>query len=352
MEFLKQVPAAFSRDFAEARAKFHAACGRAGIQIESFPHPLKGPGDETLTTDIARVGRADAANLLVLISGTHGVEGLAGSGCQVAWLESEERAELPDDTAVLLVHLINPWGCAWRRRQTEDNIDLNRNFLAFDGDALPANPHYRDVHPLIVNGREDSWRNRDDATLAAALFAGQYEHEDGVGFGGAGPCWSHRTLRRILAERAQGARRVAVIDIHTGLGPYGYGAILSTESASSAAFRRARAWYGPSVTSLADDRAAPYKPHGDLMSWVARVVPAEVTAVALEIGTYGIEDLLQLQVEDCRIEKFSSPLSEEGRSVRAALTDFFFPATTDWLQSAAFRGVQLIGQSLAGLSAS
>jgi hypothetical protein len=158
-------------------------------------------------------------------------------------------------------------------------------------------------------------------------------------------------LRRILAERTTRASRVAVIDIHTGLGPYGYGAILSTDSTSSPTFQRARAWYGPSVTSLVDNPSAPYKPRGDLMSWVTRVIPAEVTAVALEVGTYEIDSLLQLQVEDCRIEKFSSPLSAEGRSVREALTDFFFPATPDWLQSAAFRCLQMIGQSLAGLSA-
>ena len=35
---------------------------------------------------------------------------------------------LPDDVAVLMIHLINPWGTAWMRRVNEDNIDLNRNY--------------------------------------------------------------------------------------------------------------------------------------------------------------------------------------------------------------------------------
>ena len=258
---------------------------------------------------------------------------------------------LPADTAVLLVHLINPWGCAWRRRQTEENIDLNRNFLSFEDEDLPANPRYRDVHPLIMTGTGQPWRERYDATLAAALFAGQYDHQDGVGFGGTAPCWSHRTLRRILAERAIRAERVSVIDIHTGLGPFGYGAILSTEPGTSAVFRRARAWYGPAVTSLVDDPTAAYLPRGDLLQWVASTLPGEVTAIALEVGTYEIDALLRLQVEDCRIEKFGSSRSDEGRSVRQALTDFFFPSFPDWWQSAAFRCQQLIEQSLAGLSA-
>lgn len=349
MDFLKQVPAAFARDYAEARSKFLAACAEARIACQSFKHPLNGPKGEVLATDVALVGPEDAENLLVVISGTHGVEGLAGSGCQLTWLTAGGPQAMPADTAVLLVHLINPWGCAWKRRQTEDNIDLNRNFLPFEAAAeLPANPDYRHVHPLIMAGEEKSWRN--ESNLAAALFAGQYEHEDGVGFGGTEPCWSHRTLKRILAERATCAARVSVIDIHTGLGPYGYGSLLSTEHTASPAFRRARDWYGPAVTSVVDDPAAPYKPRGDLMSWVGRVLPAEVTAIVLEVGTFEIDSLLRLQVEDCRVEKFGAVQSAEGRSVREALTDFFFPSRPDWRQSAAFRCLQLIQQSLAGLS--
>ena len=32
-------------------------------------------------------------------------------------------------TAVVLIHMLNPWGAAWQRRHNEDNIDLNRSFV-------------------------------------------------------------------------------------------------------------------------------------------------------------------------------------------------------------------------------
>ena len=41
----------------------------------------------------------------------------------------------------MLIHAINPHGFAWLRRVTEDNVDLNRNWIDFDQPA-PANPAY------------------------------------------------------------------------------------------------------------------------------------------------------------------------------------------------------------------
>ena len=43
----------------------------------------------------------------------------------------------------------------------------------------------------------------------------------GMQFGGVDDEESNRLVRRILRDEARGARRVAWIDLHTGLGPYG-----------------------------------------------------------------------------------------------------------------------------------
>ena len=49
---------------------------------------------------------------------------------------------MPEDVAIVLVHALNPFGFAWRRRWNENNVDLNRNFLDdrsfLDGDAAYA----------------------------------------------------------------------------------------------------------------------------------------------------------------------------------------------------------------------
>src|SRR5690606_41795533 len=73
------------------------------------------------------------SKVLVLITGTHGVEGHAGSAVQTdLWgLIEQRKVTLPEDIAILMVHPLNPFGYAWGRRCDEQGIDLNRNFIDF-----------------------------------------------------------------------------------------------------------------------------------------------------------------------------------------------------------------------------
>jgi polar amino acid transport system ATP-binding protein len=109
------------------RRRFVAAVELSGASLTAFAHPMPGPEGEALATDVAWFGPAEASRLVVVISGTHGVEGAYGSACQTAW--ASRMPKLPADTAVMMIHLINPWGTAWSRRVNEDNVDLNRNFI-------------------------------------------------------------------------------------------------------------------------------------------------------------------------------------------------------------------------------
>ena len=99
----------FSTDFSMARTRFRNAASAAGATLSDYPYPERGPNDEPLTTDVAWLGSRDARNVLVTVSGTHGVEGFCGSGAQVEWLERFARNEtrkLSADSAVMLVHVI------------------------------------------------------------------------------------------------------------------------------------------------------------------------------------------------------------------------------------------------------
>ncbi len=97
--------------------------------------------------------------MLFLASGTHGVEGLCGSGIQHFLLRDGVAARVPDDVALVLLHAVNPFGFAWLRRVNEDNVDLNRNFLDhaaphpenadYDGLADAVNPSVRDEGTII-----------------------------------------------------------------------------------------------------------------------------------------------------------------------------------------------------------
>ena len=127
----------FASDFHSARELFIDAAEKSGAAVDSFRHPHDGPDGRPLKTDVAWVGPDNAERVLMTVSGTHGVEGFCGSGAQVDWLRRGEATRLPDGTAACLVHAINPYGFAWVRRVTHENIDLNRNWIDFDaGRAL------------------------------------------------------------------------------------------------------------------------------------------------------------------------------------------------------------------------
>ncbi|MES1264355.1 MAG: DUF2817 domain-containing protein, partial [Variovorax sp.] len=124
----------FAANYAQARAGFLAAAEQRGLKAESALLPgRKGAQGEDLAMDAVLLGPADAASLLIVTSGTHGVEGFCGSGCQRALLADDDWLRRVDagKVAVLLVHALNPWGFSYLRRANEDNIDLNRNFLDF-----------------------------------------------------------------------------------------------------------------------------------------------------------------------------------------------------------------------------
>src|SRR5688572_14233495 len=77
----------FSTDYTACRTKFLAALKSAGgAHLAAHENPRRGPLGEQLFTDIARIGPANAKKLLILVSGTHGIEGYSGSGCHTGWL--------------------------------------------------------------------------------------------------------------------------------------------------------------------------------------------------------------------------------------------------------------------------
>jgi polar amino acid transport system ATP-binding protein len=277
---------------------------------------------------------------------------------------SQADSSVPDDTAVLLIHLINPWGTAWRRRQTEDNVDLNRNFVDF-GAPLPSNVRYETLRDALTPSQVDgpTWIESQrriaefrvthgESGLAEAVFRGQYTDPKGVGFGGFAPTWSNHTLQAILSGYAHAAREVAFVDFHTGLGPFGHGALLSMEAVGSDELAAARAWYGESVIALKGNRREmPYDVQGDIGAAVAKLLPAaRVVAVTLEFGTFELDEFLDLQVRDCWLQHHGEPHSPQGEEIRRQLQRFFYPRDRAWRESVRARGLEVIDQALTGLA--
>jgi hypothetical protein len=140
---------------------------------------------------------------------------------------------LPPETAVLLIHAVNPWGMAWHRRQNAANIDLNRNFRDWSVPP-PPRPEYAAFHDRLCPATVDPASEADFiawahglveahgiAWVQARFTEGQWSHPSGLYFGGGGPAHENRLLHAIFAEELVGAEEALLIDLHTGMGAWG-----------------------------------------------------------------------------------------------------------------------------------
>ena len=82
----------FPNDYPSARQAFLSAAKEARLQVGSFEHPEdRAPDGSPLFANCAWVGPEGAPNVVVTVSGTHGVEGFYGSGCQTGWLRERRH---------------------------------------------------------------------------------------------------------------------------------------------------------------------------------------------------------------------------------------------------------------------
>lgn len=341
---MQRVDEFFPRDYADGRARFLALTQAAGFSTTSFIHPARrAPDGGELACDVAWSGPAAASRLLIISSGTHGVEGFCGSGAQAALLASGALDGMPADAAVLLVHAVNPYGFAHLRRTNEDNIDLNRNFI--DHSRTPANPGYDEIHGWLVPeswdgpAREEADREitryqqeRGMRAFQEAMTGGQYNHPDGLFYGGQAPAWSNLTWRRILREHCARAEEIVAIDLHTGLGPWGVGEALCV--ASEDEHRRAVSMFGDQIKWTSAGTSVSAQIGGTLVHAAhAELGPGKLTMIGLEYGTYTIPETLEaLRAETWLVARGRTDSPEAAR-IKQRLKDVFYVDDPAWKQA-------------------
>lgn len=356
----------FAQTYAEARAKFLAACEANKLYVHSHAHPLRGRDGEELAMDVALLGAEKAERLLVVSSGCHGVEGYCGSGVQNALLADGgfKAAAAKAGVAVLFIHALNPYGFSWWRRVTHENVDLNRNFHDFHAPwaADAANPGYGDVAHLLVPATWPPTADNEAAVAAyiashgmkawqQAVSAGQHTHPEGLFFGGHTPTWSHQTLRHVLQDHAQRCKRLGWIDVHTGLGPSGHGERIYLGPDDAASIARARRWWGPEVTSIYDGSSSSAKLSGLLFTSAVWDCPqAEYTGMALEYGTLPLMDVMQNLRAEQWLENHPETPPAQAAQIKKAFRDAFYTDTPQWKQQILDQAFQASHQALAGLA--
>jgi hypothetical protein len=342
----------FGHDFADSRDRFVKSARDAGARTESYSYPERGPLGEALSTEVAWIGPSDATNVLVMVSGTHGVEGFCGSGAQVDWLRRGEAKRLSKNSAAMLVHALNPYGFAWLRRVTHENVDLNRNWVDFSQPLARRLAYDEIAASLCPSQWDDDSRARNMHSLQGfiakwgfpafveAVSGGQYHHPDGLFFGGTEPTVARRTFESIFSDFLSRAHHIGIIDYHSGLGPLGFGELMTSASTDSEEYTRAKSWYGTCVTPVGSRESASATIGGDWIGAASRLLPhATVTAIAIEFGTVAPLEVLDALRADNWLHRHADASKSWPGRIKNAMRDAFYVDSDVW------RGM-VLGQSL------
>ncbi|HEX5000586.1 MAG TPA: DUF2817 domain-containing protein [Terriglobia bacterium] len=343
----------FSADYLEARERFRDLSARAGARLDVLELSARGPSGEDLSIDIASVGPPAARRILLHSSGMHGVEGFAGSAVQLQLLD-----DLPStaaDTAIVLTHILNPWGMAWLRRVNENNVDLNRNFFPEGGysgapdiyasaDAL-LNPKSPPSHDFFFLKALALVARYGMASAKQAVAGGQYEFPKGLFFGGRRLEEGPEKYLRFLQDRLASAAVIHAIDTHTGLGRRGQAPTL----AAPGDYERARRIFGDSVPPADPDRNPSYLTRGGLGSAIARSLPqADTLFVTQEFGTcHPIRAVQALREENRWFHYGAGALDHPARR---ALMETFAPDDDRWREGVLQAGRALVDRAWRSLS--
>lgn len=360
------VDACFKPTYASARAAFLQAADRAGARTDVLINDrARGPDGSTLTTDVAILGPDDADGALLIVSSTHGPEGFVGSAAQIALLDSLATRTDALEVRIVLVHAINPWGFAHISRTTENNVDLNRNFIDWTAPA-PENPLYAELHPTLVpqqwtrdaleraDTARDAWVTKHGQDVFVDVTArGQYTHADGLHYGGSQREWSNLAMETIVQRHLGGVGRIAFIDWHTGLGERGKPFFLCFNEPGGPGWQRACAWWGTGniETKSGFDGSARPSYSGLLFHGVQQFAKhADVTGAVIEFGTKPRNDMRRaLQID--QYLKFGGELSSDQRQqMREELLDAFAPLSPDWKCSVLGYAIRIQEQALRGIA--
>lgn len=356
--------AIFAASYSEARSKFLAAARASGAQLAHYHHPgAQGPQGEALYLDVATLGDPGAPNVMVIGCGTHGIEGYAGSAAQSAWMLDGGAKRIPEGTALVLLHAHNPWGFAHGQRVTEENVDLNRNFVDHTK-PYPANPGYAELHAGIT---PESWdeasisgvfsvldafrSSRGEQAFSDAFNGGQYSHPDGLFFGGQRAQWANRAFRNAVRTHAGHARRAGIIDLHTGIGEFLDHVFLCFHQPASPAYERARAWWGERAVNRQGSTHKALAHYSGLLvdAFQAELPQAETTAVVIEFGTRTRVEMQRATISLSWLRRYEAHAPELARKVRADYVEAFYPSEPQWREAVLAQSRVFIDQAVAGI---
>ena len=349
---------AFENTYEDVRAQLKervSALEQTGVAVETYSYPI----DENASLYIDNIyvpATGEKTNLIVLTTGVHGIEGYIGAAMLEVFFEDIYPGLDKEDTGVLVVANVNPYGMKNMRRYNENNVDLNRNFIldwqSFD---LATNQDYPKVESFL--GPQKPIKNalwheagfylqlgKEAVTVGAdtvsnALLGGQYEYPEGVYYGGTGDEKSTVYLKEVFSRCLDGHYdNIVHIDIHSGYGPR-YNMVIFNSVYETMTEAQTQAAFGYDNV-ISHDSEAFYATTGDTTDFFYRLAEQKQTDTALfstcfEFGTIGDSFMdsitsLKYTVDENRQHWYPTDNETSAEIVRQHYLELFYPTETQW----------------------
>jgi hypothetical protein len=343
----------FADDYWSARRRFRSLTESAAGQLFSYPISTRVKARGDLTIDIAHLTCSAPSECVrkavVILSGVHGVEGPVGSAVQQELLGA--KPVIPANCAIVLVHVLNPYGMVQNRRATENNVDLNRNFVheyrggpaRYDRVRRSFSVHTLEDLPRCL-ARLDQLKPPTLHKLMEITSPGQHEFPEDSYYGGSAREVNLQILTQHLERYLRATEQLLFYDIHTGLGRSGEDILFFL--GKNTCFEKTLAGrLAPEYTVQDPRRDVPYfdRARGHVLGGLLRHFSDRFAyGVVQEIGTYPEMLAKVLCLENaCR----SHPAAAVREQADLLVREFFCPGDLDWRRGVLQRSSDIVARA-------
>ena len=348
----------FYNSYDEIRAHLKervSALRENGVNVKTSEYAVD-DSDNLYIDNIYLPSAKEKDNLIVLTTGVHGMEGYIGSVMLDVFFDEIYPDIDTDNTGILVVANINPYGMKYMRRYNENNVDLNRNFiLDWDSFDKTSNKDYPEVKEFLQpEGKIGNalWHEvgfylslakealtKGAAKVSDALLTGQYEYSDGVYYGGNGDEISTAYLKSVFNDCLDGDYdNIVHIDIHSGYGPR-YNMVIFNSVYETMTEAQTKEAFGYDYV-ISHDSESFYATTGDTTDYFYRLAESkntdkELFSTCFEFGTIGdsfMDSILSLKytVDENRQHWYPSDNKIASEVVKENYYELFYPTETQW----------------------
>lgn len=356
----------FPSDYLASRSRFQQ-------EVSNLPGPkdlgswkIPSAKDTDLQVDYAFLPAANEKpkNLFIIVSGVHGIESYTGSAIQSMYINELLPTLDRNQTSLLLVHALNPYGFKYHRRCTENLVNLNRNCssteklyqlknkisLDLATMFIPKEPLSSLQAPLFSKMKKKPSQKGDmiffDETpldeFIKGVGPGQYESPQALEFGGFKREPQIENCLQLLKSIMPKHKDIFLFDIHTGLGDRGRLHLLTGDPLLCINKELFNEILDPkSDESIYDFTSNEvegfYETFGATNDMVAELTQSHqrVCALTLEFGTLGLSfenqiDSLNRWLLEHQASIYGCKDPNLEKEIEKLNLDKFFPQETDW----------------------